>query len=123
MLIASEIWAHAAYKEKIIAANELDNRVVMKSFRDNHRVLDNESARAVEELERREIRDFEAYRDHVSGTVTRAAYKTGDWSKGMLDLGPAAAFAHEVKPVEAIIDQLIDEATAAMARLKSASAR
>lgn len=121
MLAAAEIWAAAAYKERIVAATELDNRVVMKIFRDNHRVLDNEAARAVEELERRGVTDFEAYRALVSGSATRRAYETGDLSKGMIDLGPAAVFAREIKPLEAIVDQLIDEAVQAKARIEAKS--
>jgi nitronate monooxygenase len=93
MLCASEIWAHSRYKERIVAASELDNRVVMKIFRHIHRVLDNDTARAVDDLETRGTTDFESYRELVNGRVTRRAYKTGDWSQGMLDLGPAGAFA------------------------------
>jgi NADH:quinone reductase (non-electrogenic) len=119
MLSASEIWAHNRYKERIISATELDNRVVMKVFRHNQRVLDNEAARAVEELESRGIVDFESYRDLVNGRVTRRAYETGDWSHGMLDFGPAGVFAREIKSVEEIIDQLVDEATLALGRLQS----
>lgn len=123
MLTATEIWAHNAYKERILSATELDTRVVMKTFRDNHRVLDNDTARAVEDLESRGISDFDAYRDLVSGSVTRRAYETGEWSKGMIDLGPAAVFARDIKPVEAIIDQLIDEALEATDRVKSMGVR
>jgi nitronate monooxygenase len=123
MLAASEIWAHPRYKERIVAANELDNRVVMKIFRRHHRVLDNDTARAVDELELRGVSDFDTYRGIVSGRITRRAYETGEWSRGMLDLGPAGVFAREVKPVEEIIDQLIDEAAAAKERLAALAAR
>lgn len=122
MLVAEEIWAHSAYKERVLAADELDSRVVMKAFRDNHRVLDNETARTVEALEARGEREFEAYRGLVSGHVTRRAYVSGDVSEGMIDLGPAAVFAREIKPVEAIIDQLVDEAVQAKERLDSLEA-
>jgi NADH:quinone reductase (non-electrogenic) len=123
MLTASEIWAHTHYKERIMAAGEFDNRVVMKIFKRHHRVLDNEAARAVEELERRGVADFEAYRPLVAGRATRRAYETGDLSQGMLDLGPAAVFAREIKQIEAIFDELIDEAASATARLRKLSAR
>jgi NADH:quinone reductase (non-electrogenic) len=75
MLSATEIWAHPRYKERILAANEFDNRVVMKIFRRHHRVLDNEGARAVADLETRSIADFEVYRPLVAGRVTRRAYE------------------------------------------------
>ena len=120
MLVAKEIWAHQAYKDRVVSANELDSRVVMKIFRDNHRVLDNEAARAVEALEARGVADYEPYRALVSGHSTRRAYETGNLAKGMIDLGPAAAFANEVKPVEAIIDQLIDEACMSADRVAGA---
>jgi NADH:quinone reductase (non-electrogenic) len=123
MLSATEIWAHPRYKERILAANEFDNRVVMKIFRRHHRVLDNEGARAVADLETRSIADFEVYRPLVAGRVTRRAYETGDLSQGMIDLGPAGVFAREIKPVEAVFDQLIDEAASALARLEGLSAR
>jgi NAD(P)H-dependent flavin oxidoreductase YrpB (nitropropane dioxygenase family) len=119
MLSASEIWAHDAYKQRIVEAGELDTRVVMKTFRNNQRILDNDTARTVEEMENRGIRDFEAYRPVVSGRVTRRAYETGDVSKGMIDLGPAAVFAREIRPVEEIVDQLIDEAVQAADRIRS----
>jgi nitronate monooxygenase len=117
MLVAKEVWAHQTYKDRVVEATELDNRVVMKIFRDNHRVMDNEAARAVEELESRGERDYEAYRALVSGASTRRAYETGNLTEGMIDLGPAAAFAKKIEPLEAIIDQLVDEAAAAAGRL------
>ncbi|HEY8442763.1 MAG TPA: nitronate monooxygenase [Xanthobacteraceae bacterium] len=123
MLSASEIWAHPRYKERILAANEFDNGVAMKIFRRHHRVLDNEAARAVEDLETRGIADFESYRSLVSGRATRGAYETGDLSQGMLDLGPAGVFAREIKPVEAIFDELIDEAISALERLERLNAQ
>jgi NAD(P)H-dependent flavin oxidoreductase YrpB (nitropropane dioxygenase family) len=118
MLTASEIWAHPRYKERILAASEFDNRVVMKIFRRHHRMLDNEAARTVEDLETRGVADFEAYRPLVTGRVTRQAYETGDLSQGMLDLGPGGVFAREIKPVEAIFDELIDAAASALGRLE-----
>ena len=120
MLVAKEIWAHPAYKERVLAANELDNRVVMKLFRDNHRVLDNEASRAVETLEAKGVTDYEAYRTLVSGRTTRRAYETGNLAEGMIDLGPAAVVAKEIKPLELILDDMIDEAVASAERVASA---
>jgi nitronate monooxygenase len=41
----------------------------------------------------------------------------------MLDLGPAGVFAREIKPVEAIFDELIDEAISALERLERLNAQ
>jgi NADH:quinone reductase (non-electrogenic) len=119
MLVAAEIWGHERYKQRVIEANERDNRVVMKIFRNNHRVLDNDAARAVEELEVRGIADYEAYRALASGRNTRRAYETGDVAQGLIDLGPAAVFTQEIRPVEDIVDQVIDDAVAALERLRA----
>lgn len=117
MLVAEEIWGHPRYKQRIVEAGEHDSRVVMQTFRDNHRVLDNDTARAVAALEAQGITDFERYRELASGRLARRAYETGDWERGLIDVGPAAVFATGIKPVEAIIDQIIDEAASARTRL------
>lgn len=119
MLVAAEIWGHEHYKQRVIEANERDNRLVMKIFRDNHRVLDNDASRAVEDLESRGIADYEAYRTLASGRNTCRAYETGDVAQALVDLGPAAVFARDIKPVEDIVDQLVDEAVVALKRLQT----
>lgn len=118
-VVAEEIWAHRSYKEQMIVGDGTESRVVMQIFRDHHRVLDNDAAQAVARLEAQGVTDFEAYRSLVRGENTRRAYETGDLSQGMVDYGQAMAFADAIKPVEAIIDELIDDALAAQARLKT----
>jgi NADH:quinone reductase (non-electrogenic) len=122
MLAAKEIWAHDAYKRRVIEANELSHRVVKKIFRDNHRVFDNETAKAVEALEQEGVTDFERYRPLVSGRLARSAYETGDVSQGLIDYGPAGVFVREIQPVEDIIDGIVDEAQQTMRRLNGMAA-
>lgn len=117
MMVAEELWVHDDYKRRVAAGDGTESKVVKQILRDHHRVLDNDSARAVLALEDRKVTDFEAYRPHVNGALTRAAYRSGDVSRGMIDYGPAAVFAREIKPVEAIFDEIVDDALAAMGRL------
>ena len=91
----------------------------MHTFNHNHRVMDNESARAVATLERALIHDFNQYEPHVAGTIVRDAYASGDLSRGMIDYGQSVAFANEVMSVEAIFDQILDEAVDAVAAFKN----
>jgi nitronate monooxygenase len=93
----------------------------MRSFRNNHRVLANDSTAAVLELERAGVTDFAAYAPHVAGTVTRDAYRSGDLSRGMIDYGQAVAFVDSVETTEAIFDTLLDDAVAARRRLEAVS--
>lgn len=123
-LVAEEIWAHDAYKKRIVEAGETDTRVVLAAMRNTYRALDNEAARAVEALEMQGARDYEDYRDLTAGSEQKIAYETGDWNRGVLSLGQAAAFANEVKPVAAIVEQIMAEAEAAfdsLARLRLAA--
>jgi len=117
MLVAEELWIHRRYKELVTAADGTESVVVKKAIRDHHRVYLNDSARALLELDDRKVTDFEQYRPHVMGTVTREAYRTGDSSRGMLDFGQATVFADRIEPVEAIFDRLIDDAVAARTRI------
>ncbi len=116
MLVAEELWIHRDYKELVARMDGTESVVVKKAIRDHHRVLNNDSAKAVVELDDRHIEDFEQFRPHVMGELARQAYITGDPSKGMLDYGPAAIFADRVEPVEAIFDRIIDDAVGAVAR-------
>jgi nitronate monooxygenase len=117
MVVAEEIWAHRAYKEHVLGIDENANRVVMKTFRNHHRVLDNETSRAVEQLEMQGVQDFAQYQAQVDGELARQAYVSGNFNLGMIDMGPSGVFAREIKPVEAIIDEIIDEANLARQRV------
>lgn len=117
MTVASEVWAHADYKSKVLELNEADSRIVLQSFRNTYRCIDNSAARAVAELEAAGERDFALYMPYVKGTNARDAYATGDWERGILSMGQSAAFADEVKPVAAIFAQILAEAAAARDRM------
>ncbi len=116
MLVAEELWIHRDYKELVARMDGTESVVVKKAIRDHHRVLNNDSAKAVAELDDRHVEDFEQFRPHIMGDLARQAYLTGDSSKGMLDYGPAAIFADRVESVEAIFDRILDDAKAAVSR-------
>jgi nitronate monooxygenase len=117
MLACKEIWAHDNYKKRVVEGDSQDSLLTMTTFRASHRVLDNETSRAVQELERKGVTDFEAYRPHVDGRIAGNAYKTGDVSKGMIDYGQAAAFVTGVESVEAVFDGIIDDARSSLVKL------
>lgn len=121
-LVAEEIWAHDAYKRRLVEAGEADTRVVMASMRNTYRALDNEAARAVAALEEAGARDYEDYRALVSGAEQKIAYETGDWNRGVLSMGQAAAFAGEIEPLADIVERIMGEAEAALERLEAARA-
>lgn len=116
MLVAQELWIHPQYKEHVVRGDGTESVVVKRAIRDHHRVLNNDSAKAVLAFDDAKLTDFEQYRPHVMGALAHNAYLTGDPSKGMLDYGPAVVFADAIKPIEAIFDEMIDDARAALGR-------
>lgn len=117
MTVSEEIWAHRAYKDKVVEASERDTRLIMSSFRNTYRAFDNEDARSVSKLEASGVTDYEEYRPFVAGIHQKEAYTTGDWNRGVLSLGQSAVFANEVKPVAEIFADILSEAKAAAERM------
>jgi len=117
MLVSEELWIHRQYKDLLVNSDGTDSVIVKTGLRQHHRVLNNESAKAVAAIDATGTSDFEHYRPHVMGTLTTEAYLTGDSSIGMLDYGPSAVFANAVQPVEQIFDDILDDAQLAMQRL------
>ncbi|MCY1460602.1 hypothetical protein D9M71_781730 [compost metagenome] len=101
----------------MVRGDGTESIIVKTGLLDHHRVLANESAKAVAALDAAGASDFEQYRPHVMGALATQAYKSGDSSLGMLDYGPAVVFADAIKPVEAIFDEIIDDARSALNRL------
>ncbi|MEC7987604.1 MAG: nitronate monooxygenase [Myxococcota bacterium] len=113
MLVSEEIWAHPKYKEYLLTLDENSTRTVLEPFRKTYRCLNNQTAEQVAALEQEGERDFDLYRPLVKGRKAFDAYKSGDYSQGILSLGPAIAFAHRIEPVEKIIQSLLTEALTA----------
>jgi NADH:quinone reductase (non-electrogenic) len=119
MLAATEINAHAAYKQRMIEADEASSRLIMQTFRNTYRVLDNEDARSVAKLEAKGEGDYEHYRPFVAGPHQKVAYDSGDWNRGVLSMGQAIAFARVEQTVAEVYAQLLQEATRARTRIEA----
>ncbi len=117
MLVAEELWSHPAYKQRVAEGSGDDGCVVMSSFKLHHRVLRNAAAEQVLALEAAGVTDIERYSALISGEEVRKAYVSGDFSGGMLDYGQSVSFANEIKSMEAIYDELIDDLVVARKRL------
>ena len=113
MLVSEEIWAHEDYKKHLLTLDASSTTTVLSTFKNTYRCLNNEAAKEVAALEARGVSDFEAYQELVRGEEARKVYETGDWSYGILSLGPAIAFADTIEPASNIIERIIQEATQA----------
>lgn len=122
-LVAQELWAHRAYKERVARADESDTMLVMQSIRNTARILRNETAEAVAAIEARGEGSLETLLPLMAGRIGREAYVTGDTTRGALSMGQALAFANEIAPLADIVATLAEEARAALGRLDGLAAR
>jgi nitronate monooxygenase len=100
-------------KKAIVAATELDTRLVMRSLRNTERVLRNAAADRLLEKERAlgaNLR-FDDIREEVAGVYPRimqeGAMDAGVWSCGMV-----AGLIHDVPTVKELVDRIMAEADA-----------
>ncbi|WP_296581773.1 nitronate monooxygenase [Xanthobacter sp.] len=117
-LVAEELWAHRSFKEKVAAARESDTVLVMQSVRNTVRILRNQTAEAVAEIEARGEGSLETLLPLVAGHIGREAYVSGNISRGALAMGQALAFTNTIEPLSDIVASLMREAVAAADRLK-----
>jgi nitronate monooxygenase len=117
MLVADEIWAHDAYKRHITGLDETVTTTVLRSLKNTYRCLANDTAAEVHRLEGDGVQDYATLGPLVGGALQKHAYETGDWTQGILSLGPAAAFCDRLEPAAAILARLEADALAALGRL------
>ena len=113
-MVASEIVAHEALKQRIVAADAHCSTAILASLGDTWRVLDNEAAREVQRLEAAGARQHSDFGDLILSSRTRQrVYQDGDVEAGIVSLGPAGGFADAIVPAARIVAQLIDDAAQA----------
>lgn len=119
MMVAEEAVPHDAFKERVISSDGTDSVVVETSMKNHHRVLHNDAAAEVMEMEARGVDDFEQYRPILSGKAAWNAFTTGDVSRGIIDFGQSACFADTIEPAAAIIEKIVRDAKQATETLNA----
>ena len=114
--VAEEAWAHRAYKERLVAADETATALVMQSLNNTSRALANQTTRTVAQMER-DGAGLAELMPHITGQLGRAAYASGDATHGLISLGQAVTFADRIEPFAAITARLEEEIATALARL------
>jgi len=102
---------HDNVKQAIVAASELDTRLVMRPLRNTERVMTNP---AVERLLQKEktlgaALKFEDIIEEVAGVYPRIMQK-GDMDAGAWSCGMVAGLIHDIPTVQELIDNIMAEA-------------
>lgn len=116
-LATREAPVHDKVKQAIVAASELDTRLVMRPLRNTERVLVNKGVEQLLEIEREkgaalQISDII---DQVAGIYPRVMVD-GDVEAGAWSCGMVAGLINDVPSVQELLDRIMEEATAIIRR-------
>lgn len=110
-MATQEAPVHQNVKDAIVAATELDTRLVMRSLRNTERVLTN---KAVEQLirtekEKGDALKFEDIIDQVAGIYPRVMLE-GEMDAGAWSCGMVVGLINDIPTVQELIDRIMNEA-------------
>lgn len=102
---------HENVKQALVAASELDTRLVMRPLRNTERVLNNEAVEKLLEKEKRLGDDlkFEDIIEEVAGVYPKIM-KDGDMDAGAWSCGMVAGLIHDIPTCKELIDRIMAEA-------------
>ena len=110
-IATKEAPVHEKVKQAIVAASELDTRLVMRSLRNTERVLNNTAVERLLEKERAlgANLQFEDIIEEVAGVYPKIMLD-GDMDAGAWSCGMVAGLIHDVPTVQELIDRIMREA-------------
>ena len=110
-IATKEAPVHDNVKQALVAATELDTRLVMRAIRNTERVLKNKGVdRLLEiECERGKSLKIEDIHDQVAGVYPRVMIH-GDMDAGAWSCGMVAGLIHDIPTVKELIDRIMADA-------------
>ena len=110
-IATKEAPVHQNVKEAIVAASELDTRLVMRPLRNTERVMTNDAVERLIEKEKRLGDDlkFEDIVEEVAG-VYPAIMQDGEMDKGAWSCGMVAGLIDDIPSVQELIDSIMAQA-------------
>lgn len=118
-IATKEAPVHQNVKEAIVAASELDTRLVMRPLRNTERVLTNSAVERLLDKERELGANlkFEDIIEEVAGVYPRIM-KDGDMDAGAWSCGMVAGLINDIPTCKELIDRIMSEAETITARLQ-----
>lgn len=110
-IATKEAPVHDKVKQAIVAASELDTRLVMRPLRNTERVMTNEAVERLLEIEREKGSDlkFEDIIEQVAGVYPRIM-REGDMDAGAWSCGMVAGLINDIPTCKQLIDRTMAEA-------------
>lgn len=102
---------HEGLKQALVDHDETDTTLIMRSLRNTERVLDNEVARKVREIEGTGEATIADIAEYVSGRRgLEEVLKKGNIEGGTMAAGQVMGLIHDIPTVQELIDRIMDEA-------------
>ena len=110
-IATKEAPVHQNVKESLVAASELDSRLIMRNLRNTERVLANEAVEKLMEKEKKlgENLKFEDIVEEVAGVYPRIM-QDGEMDAGAWSCGMVAGLINDIPSVEELVANIIREA-------------
>ncbi|MDD3049238.1 MAG: nitronate monooxygenase [Bacilli bacterium] len=108
LLVAEECPIHDNYKQAVIKAKDTDTVVTGRSLNSPVRILKNKMSREYIRLEK-EANNREELEKLTLGALRKAVF-TGDTQMGSLMMGQIAGMCKEIKPLQCILDDMMNDA-------------
>src|SRR6516164_6749383 len=110
-IATKEAPVHENVKKAIVAASELDTRLVMRALRNTERVLKNASVDRLLQIEREKGTSLQIsdIHDQVAGVYPRIMIN-GDMNAGAWSCGMVVGLIHDIPTVKELIDRIMTEA-------------
>jgi nitronate monooxygenase len=106
---------HENVKKTLVAATELDTRLIMRPLRNTERVLSNAAVERILEIEREKTKAGETIqiddvRHLVAGTENRRVLQEGEMDAGAWSCGMVAGLIHYIPSCQELMDSIMSEA-------------
>ncbi|MGV8995582.1 MAG: NAD(P)H-dependent flavin oxidoreductase [Parvibaculaceae bacterium] len=110
-IATKEAPVHINVKNALVAASELDTRLVMRSLKNTERVLNNPAVEKIVKIEhdKGDAVTIEDIREYVGGVYPRVM-QDGDMDAGAWSCGMVAGLIHDVPTCKELIDNMMAEA-------------
>jgi len=110
-IATQEAPVHENVKQALVAASELDTRLIMRPLRNTERVLANPAVERIVEIEREKGASLgiEDIRELVGGVYPRIMLE-GDMDAGAWSCGMVAGLIHDIPTCKELIDRIMQEA-------------